>query len=165
MKEKSRQEIHRLLSLLDMKNGAVNLDFIVDSQGEVYIIEIGPRNGGNLITDIIKEASGVDLAKYTIMTALGMDCTDLKEKPIHTYVSSYVIHSLEDGVFDDIWISEDIIRFDLFVSKGEQVYRFDNGGLGVGAMLIKYSSTEQMIWCMDHMEEFIKVKIKEARNT
>lgn len=164
LKEKARIEIQRLLSLLNMKNGAVNLDFMVDRQGEVYIIEIGPRNGGNLITDVIKEASGVDLAKYTIMAALDMDCTNLKEQPIHTYMSSYVIHALEDGEFDDVWISEeiqdDIVRSDLFVSRGERVYRFDNGGFGVGAMVIKHSSIEQMTWRMDHMEEYIKVRVK-----
>ena len=164
LKEKARKEIGRLLSQLGMKNGAVNLDFIVDQEGEVYILEIGPRNGGNLITDAIKEASGVDLAKYTIMAALGMDCTDLKEQPIHTFTSSYVIHALEDGIFDDIYISEDIskdiIRKDFFVKKGEQIYKFDNGGFGIGAMLIKHGSVEQMTYRMDHMEEFIRVKVR-----
>lgn len=164
LKEKARLEIERFLTLLGMKNGAVNLDFIINQMGEVYIIEIGPRNGGNLITDAIKYASNVDLAKYTIMNAVGMDCSDLKMEPIHTYTSSYVVHALEDGVYEDVWISDeikdDIVRFDMFIEKGEQVYKFDNGGFGIGAMLIKYASVEQMTYRMDHMEEFIKVIVK-----
>lgn len=165
LKEKARQEIQRLMQALHMKNGALNLDFIVDKKGEVFIIEIGPRNGGNLITDVIACGSDVDLAKYTIRSALGEDCSDLKPAPIHTYVSSYVVHALKNGTFQEVWISDeikdDIIRFDMFVDVGESVYKFDNGGFGIGAMLIKYTSVEEMTYRMDHMEEYIKVIVKE----
>lgn len=164
LKEKAKNEIQRLLDLLEMKIGAINLDFIVDKSGEVYILEIGPRNGGNLITDAIRCASNVDLAKYTIMAALGMDCTTLLEKPIHTYTSSYVLHSIQDGVYDHIelvnGIESDILCLDLFVEKGEYIHRFENGGFGIGAMLIKHKSIEEMCYRMDHMEEFIRVIIR-----
>lgn len=161
LKEKARAEIQRLMNLLGMKNGALNLDFIVDKNGDVYILEIGPRNGGNLITDAIQAAIDVDLAEYTIKNAVGESCDDLKEKPVKQFVSSYVIHALDNGVFDSLWISDeikdDIILSDLFVPYGEKVQRFDNGGFGIGAMLIKHKSCEEMLYRMDHMEEYIKV--------
>ena len=161
LKEKARAEIQRLMNLLGMKNGALNLDFIVDKNGDVYILEIGPRNGGNLITDAIQAAIDVDLVEYTIKNAVGESCDDLKEKPVKQFVSSYVIHALDNGIFDSLWISDeikdDIILSDLFVPYGEKVYRFDNGGFGIGAMLIKHKSCEEMLYRMDHMEEFIKV--------
>lgn len=164
LKEKARLEIQRMMTLLGMKNGAINLDFIVDKDGDVYILEIGPRNGGNLITDAIKESIGVDLAEYTIKNAVGESCDDLQEKPINQYVSSYVIHSLEDGVFDSLWISdeikEDIIQYDLFEEIGSNINRFDNGGFGIGAALIKHKSVDEMLYRMDHMEEFIKVLVR-----
>ena len=164
LKNKAKLEIQRLMSLLGMQNGAINLDFIVDKYGEVYILEIGPRNGGNLITDAIKEAIDVDLAEYTIKNAVGEDCSDIKEKPIKQYVSSYVIHSLKNGLFDSVWISDeikdDIIVSDLFQDHRSPIMRFDNGGFGIGAMLIKHKSIEEMLYRMDHMEEYIKVLVK-----
>ncbi len=164
LKEKARLEIQRMMDLLGMKNGALNLDFIVDKTGDVYILEIGPRNGGNLITDAIKEATDVDLAEYTIRNAVGEPCNDLKEKAVNQYVSSYVIHALDDGIFDSLWISDkikdDIILSDLFVPYGAKVHRFDNGGFGIGAMLIKHKDIDEMLYRMDHMEEFIKVVLK-----
>ena len=162
--EKARAEIQRMMSLLNMKSGALNLDFIVDKYGDVYILEIGPRNGGNLITDVLKIAMDVDLAEYTIKNAVGEDCSDLKEKPLKQLTSSYVIHALEDGVFDSLWISdeikEDILLSDLFVEKGDKVNKFNNGGFGIGAMLIKFNSVEEMLYRMDHMEEYIKVIVE-----
>lgn len=164
LKIKARAEIQRLMDLLGMKMGALNLDFIVDKDGDVYILEIGPRNGGNLITDAIKCATGVDLAEYTIRNAVGDNCNDLKEKEVNQFVSSYVIHSLNNGTFKDVWISDeiknDIIKSDLFVEKGEKINRFDNGGFGIGAMLIKHNSIEEMLYRMDNMEEFIRVLVE-----
>ncbi len=163
LKEKGRTEIQRLLSYLGMKNGAVNLDFIVDKEGNIYILEIGPRNGGNLITDAIKYASGVDLAKYTVMSALGMDCIELHEEPVRTFTSSYVVHAQKDGEYRGIQISDeiknDIVRFDMFITKGEKVHRFNNGGYGMGAMLIRHRSIDEMLYRMDHMEEYIKLLV------
>lgn len=164
LKAKAKAEINRLMKLLGMKFGAINMDFIIDSKGDVYIIEIGPRNGGNLITDVIREASGVDLAKCTVQAALGLDLNEDFNKPIHTYVSSYVVHSLHDGIYDKTEISseikDDIILFKDLTQSGDEVQMFDNAALGTGAMLIKYDSIEQMVERMDNMEKYIGVKTK-----
>lgn len=163
LKEKAKNEISRLMKLLNMKFGAINMDFIIDKNGKIYIIEIGPRNGGNLITDIIKQASDIDLAKCTVQAALGLELNEDFDKPIHTYVSSYITHSVKDGVYRDIEISDkiknDIILNKIFYENGDKVKRFDNAGLGIGAMLIKYDNIENMVYKMDNMEEFIKVRV------
>lgn len=164
LKAKAKAEINRLMKLLGMKFGAINMDFIIDSKGDVYIIEIGPRNGGNLITDVIREASGIDLAKCTIQAALGLEFDRDFDKPIHTYVSSYVVHSLHDGIYDKTEISseikDDIILFKDLTQSGDKVQMFDNAALGTGAMLIKYDSIEQMVERMDNMEKYIRVETK-----
>ena len=164
LKAKAKAEIDRLMKLLGMKFGAINMDFIVDSKGDVYIIEIGPRNGGNLITDVIREASGVDLAKCTVQAALGLDLGEDLSKPITKYVSSYVVHSLKNGIYEGTEISDsikdDIILFKDLTDVGAPVERFDNAALGTGAMLIKYDSIDEMVRRMDNMEEYIRVETK-----
>lgn len=164
LRDKAHGEIQRLMTLLGMKNGAINLDFMFDENEDLYIIEIGPRNGGNLITDAIKEATGVDLAEYTIKSALGEDCTDLAELPLKEYVSSFVIHSLETGTLDsleiDDSIKDDIILSDMFEPWGAHAEPFNNGSFGLGAMLIKHSSLDEMLYRMDNMEKFVRIKVK-----
>ena len=164
LKAKAKAEIDRLMKLLGMKFGAINMDFIVDSKGDVYIIEIGPRNGGNLITDVIREASGVDLAKCTVQAALGLDLGEDLSKPITKYVSSYVVHSLKNGIYEGTEISDaikdDIILFKDLTDVGAPVERFDNAALGTGAMLIKYDSIDEMVRRMDNMEEYIRVRTR-----
>ena len=161
LKQKAWDEINRLMKLLHMRFGAINMDFIVDKKGDVYIIEIGPRNGGNLITDVIREASGIDLAKCSVQAALGLDVDADFNAPQHTLVSSYVVHALNDGKYLETQISpqiqQDIILFKDLTEVGDVVQRFDNASMGTGAMLIKHNTLDDMIYRMDHMEEFIKV--------
>lgn len=164
LQQKARKEIERLMQLLDIKMGAINMDFMIDEEENIYILEIGPRNGGNLITDVIKEANGIDLAEYTLRAAVGEDCSFLKDKKPHTYVSSYVVHALKDGAFEKVHIEEsikkDILRWDMFVKEGEMIHRFNHGGYGIGAMLIKHQTVEEMLERMDHMEKYIRVGVK-----
>jgi biotin carboxylase len=163
-REKARKEIQNALADLGFKNGAVNLDFMFKEDGEIFIIELGPRNGGNLITDAISVAGNVDLAEYTIKLAVGDDVSDLVEENMDKFVSSYIWHAQKDGIFNDISISnelrEKIILSDILVDKGTKIKRFDNGGFGLGAALLKFDSMEQMLYMMDHMEEFYEVQYK-----
>ena len=164
LRETALTEIQRLLSLLGMKMGAVNLDFIVDRTGDVYILEIGPRNGGNLITDAIRAANKIDLAKLTILAAIGEECV-IPPRPLEEMmVSSYILHSLENGFFDHIdicdTIRKDILLMDIWVKNGDPVNRFEHGGFGLGAALIRHPDMKTMCERMDHMEKYIKVITK-----
>lgn len=161
--ETAKNELTRLMRLLGMTMGAYNIEYIFDNAGRFYLLEVGPRNGGNLITDTIKCGTGIDLAKYTLMAAVGESCAQLRQKPFETCVSSYIVHAMEDGVYKDLWISDeikdDILRLDMFVKPGEQVRKFDNASYGIGAAIIRFDNQEQMCYRLDHMEEYIKVRL------
>ncbi|MBN4046861.1 ATP-grasp domain-containing protein, partial [bacterium AH-315-P07] len=69
--ENAHAETQRMLELLGMKMGALNFDFHYDKSGNFSFLELGPRNGGNLIPETIQHSTGVDLVKYTVDSALG----------------------------------------------------------------------------------------------
>src|SRR5699024_2708216 len=66
---KIHEEMQRLFDLLDMKTGAYNFDIRVDKNENIYLMEIGPRNGGNYIPQVTKYATGVNMLEYTIKAA------------------------------------------------------------------------------------------------
>lgn len=161
-RERARKEIQKALAALGFKNGAVNLDFMFLENGDIFIIELGPRNGGNLITDAIEMAGGVNLAKYTIKAALGEDLSELKETNMSRYISSYIWHSRADGIYDGIFISDQlqrkILRSDILVERGSAIHRFDHGGFGIGAALLEFDSMDEMLYMMDHMEDYYEIR-------
>ena len=56
----------------DVKNLLVELEeYIIDNQKRIWILEIGPRNGGMLIPFLIEKSTGIDLTELTLRQAVG----------------------------------------------------------------------------------------------
>jgi len=159
----AHKESQRLLSLLGMKIGALNFDFVFSEDGKFYFLELGPRNGGCLIPEVIRYATGVDLIKYTVDAALGLPCEGLNMKPVDGSWSSYMIHSIEDGAFKNLWLSERaqkyIAEHDVQVQPGEKVNSFSGSHDTLGTMILKYPSQDEMLDMIDNMERDIRVII------
>lgn len=162
--EQAHSETQRLLNLLGIKMGALNFDFHYNKNGDFSFLELGPRNGGNLIPEVIKYATGVDLIKYTVDSALGFDCSELEMKNTKGYYSCYMVHSLQNGVVKEIWYSNEIknniIEENIFVKQGDKVNKFDGSNHTLGTMIMKFESQNEMLEKMDNMEKYLKVIVE-----
>jgi biotin carboxylase len=162
--DKIHGEIQRLLTLLDMKTGAYNFDIRIDRDENVYLMEVGPRNGGNLIPQVTKYATGVDMVEYTIKAAMGIDCSDLKMVEPAGHWSCYMVHSMKAGVLRDVWIDEDfrknnLVEFEMLYSAGDKIDAFTGSNGTLGTMILKFNSQEEMIEKMDNMTRWVKVEL------
>lgn len=164
IQQEARAQIERLFKLLNMHMGAYNIEYIVNQSGQVYILEIGPRNGGNLITDAINAATDVNLAAYTVRQAVGDDVSDLTQKEPYRCASSYIVHALSDGIYKGIeidpQIEKKIVIKQIYVKPGDKVKRFKNASDDVGAMVLVFDSTEEMCRIIDHMNDYIRVIVE-----
>ncbi len=159
--EIAHSETQRLLTLLGMKSGALNFDFVFTAEGKFYFLELGPRNGGNLIPEVTFYATGIDMVKYTVNAALGIDCSDLAMAPVKGYWASYIVHSLDDGLFDRLEVSErmknKIVEQNILVKPGDQVNQFSGSHDTLGTMILRFDSAEEMLEMMDNMENDLRV--------
>ena len=164
IQEKAKAQISRLFGLLHMHMGGYNIEYIVGQDDEVYILEIGPRNGGNLISDAIRVSTGVDLAAYTVRQAVGDDCSALAQDPPVCCCSSYILHAQKDGIFRRLEIEESIrdkiVLEYLDVKDGDPVKRFRNAGFGIGYLLVRFPDTEEMCDVIDHMNDYVHVIVE-----
>lgn len=70
--EKVKNEIYKALDALEVRYGASHSEFKVDSEGNIKIIEIGSRMGGDCIgSELVRQSTGFDFVKMVIETALG----------------------------------------------------------------------------------------------
>lgn len=70
--EKIVREIFKALDALQIKNSASHSEFKIDKNGNIRIIEIGARMGGDCIgSDLIKISTGYDFLELTLKVALG----------------------------------------------------------------------------------------------
>ena len=157
---KIHNEFQRALTLLDMKSMAYNLEARLNKNGDVYIMEIAPRNGGTFIPQVTHYATGVDMTEYTIKAAMGMDCSDLKMVEPTGFWAAYEFHTFESGILKDIWIEENfkksnLVELEMFCKIGDKIEAaVDENGLGI--MILKFASQEEMIEKMDDMYKWVK---------
>ena len=158
-------EINRLMSLLKMNIGSLNFDIMIDHKDEIYLMEIGPRGGGNFISDVIKYSTGVDLAKLLVDAALGIDSESLVTNKESLCYSSYMLHSNRAGIFKDLEIEsaiqENIVESEVFIQKGDYVNAFENSSHTLGYFILRFDSSEEMLSKMDLITEQIKIKLEE----
>ncbi|MDB5136338.1 MAG: putative carbamoyl-phosphate-synthetase [Mucilaginibacter sp.] len=161
IQDKAHNEIERLMQLLNMKAGELNFDMMIDKNDRLFLMEIAPRGGGNLISEIIRYSTGIDMAKYVVDCALGLDCGDLCMYREAKYYSCYTLHSQNEGYFKDVIIDEsvrqNIVEQLLFIKPGDWVKSFENLGSSLGELILKYDSAEEMIEKMDSMSDRVRV--------
>lgn len=165
LKEKVDIEIQKLITALGMKTCAYNIEVILDENDKIYVLELGPRNGGSYIPQLIQYATGVDLVKFTILAAIGEDCSGLKMAGTKGCFSNYMILSTVSGKFKEIWFDENFQKNNLLdvyctSAPGEEVRAYQNTTHSLGTILFKASSVEEMIQITENIEKYYKVIVE-----
>lgn len=165
-KKKIDDELQRLITALGMKTCAYNIEVILDENDTPFVLELGPRNGGSYIPQLIKYATGVDLVKYTILGALGEDCSDLEMKETVGVWSNYMIMSHASGSFNGIWFEDSFKKNNLLevhctYKEGDAVRPYKNTTDSMGTILFTADSVEEMIKITSNMDNYYRVVVKE----
>ncbi|RDU64787.1 acetyl-CoA carboxylase biotin carboxylase subunit family protein [Helicobacter sp. MIT 14-3879] len=160
----TRKEIERLISLLNMKTGAYNFDIRLKNK-QVYFLEVAPRNGGNLIPQVIEKTFGIDLVRASICASLGLSLDWFRESisnvKVLGYFACYVLHSKINGVFRGLSLgdefSKDVVFKQLFIREGDLVSSFNGSNATLGIIIFKSNSEDEMLYRMENMNRFVKI--------
>lgn len=158
-------ELQRLMTSLNMKSNAYNVEAIVGQDDKVYILELGARSGGSLIPQITECATGVNMVTYVIKAAMGEDCSGLQMTEPHGCWSNYMVHANETGKFAGIWFDEDfkknhLVEYVTDIKEGDDVHKFRDAQDCTGELIIKYDNTDQMFQMIKDMDKYVKVLVK-----
>lgn len=66
-----RETLSKLVECAGIVQGAMNIELIADVSGDIYIIDVGPRNGGNYLPSFFSHISGDDIVGATLKVAVG----------------------------------------------------------------------------------------------
>lgn len=163
--EKIHNEIQRLLSLLNMKLGAYNFDIRIDKEENVYLMEVGPRNGGNFIPQVIRYATEIDMIEYTIKSAVGEKCDDIKMKETNGFWSYYAIHSLKEGILKEIKIDEKVKKYNIVETHlnyevNDYIPAFIGANACIGILIMRFNTMKEMLDMMDNSEKWINLIVE-----
>lgn len=95
-----REMVEKALTTLKIQNSPSHTEIKLNSCGELYIIEVGPRQGGDYITsDLVRLSTGYDMVHGAVNLALGNFTTPQLSKSMHSGVYFYCQLAPEIGDF------------------------------------------------------------------
>ena len=143
-----------------MRNLVFNLDAMLDANGELVVLEVGPRAGGNCLPAVIKAHTGVDLVDIAIRQALGAEVlkATYQSKPTGSH-ATWMIHSRREGVLNGLHVENGIApcirEIELTAAPGTEVRRFTSSRDTLGYALLSFPSTTAMADLLARMSEMI----------
>jgi biotin carboxylase len=153
--------INKLVRELKIEFGAFNVEVIVDKNNEVYLIELGPRNGGNYIPNFLNLIFGIDTIKLSIMCCMGEKVDVSVPKKNDKFYFSFNIHSHYDGILKNIFIDERVIKNIVYrfpsIKSGEKVYTFNGSNKVIEIIFMEFNDYDIWFDIINNPEKYIKV--------
>lgn len=156
--------LQTLIDKLNIWSGAMNVELVIDKNDRVWLIDVGPRNGGNMIPDLLGNIFGVDVVEMTILSAMG-EPPYTKVREGTPYYATHNLHSARDGRFAGVRYSEEIkpyiIRECIYKKQGDPVEYFDNAAKALGIVFFKFDSEETMQRLLGNVNMHIEILLEE----
>lgn len=163
--EDLEQQLQRLMTLLQMKSNAYNVEAIVGEDDKVYLLELGARSGGSLIPQVTEYATGVNMVTYVIKAAMGEDCSALSQVEPKGFWSNYMVHSKKTGKyvsieFEETFKNKHLVDWVSDIKEGDEVHKFRDAQDCIGEFILKYDNMEQMFEVIKNIDKYVKVIVK-----
>ena len=159
--EELKNEIQRLLHLLNMGTSIYNIETREGTNGKAYIMEVSPRGGGNRLAECLHYATGVDLVKNTVRAAVGLPVEGVEQKAYDGCWAEVILHSDKTGIFDSLWIADDIkenvFERDLWIEAGTRVGGFSAANEAIGTLVLRFDTDERLQLVMKDINQYVKV--------
>lgn len=157
-------DIQKIINILELKTGVYNVEVRFSKDNKPYILEMGARNGGNMVPQVIEYATGVNLVEYTLKAGMGEDCSMLTQKPVNGFWSYHIIHSLQTGIlknitFEETFKKKNLVELHLMKNIGDEIKSFQGSGEIFGIMILKFSSFDEMKTKMNNIENYVNIII------
>ena len=161
--EELKSEIQRLLKLLHMQTAVYNIETREGTDGKAYIMELSPRGGGNRLSECLRYATGVDMITNMVKYSVGMPIDSIEQKPYEGCWAEIILHSDQEGVFKELWISDEIagnvIERDLWIEPGTRAGGFKGANEAIGTLILRFETKRKLEMVLANQGRYVAVKI------
>ena len=156
-----KNELQRLMVLLNMKTGIYNIETRLCKNGKAYIMEVSPRGGGNRLSEMLNYSTNTNIIEYAVRAAMGENTVALCAPNYSGYLAEIILHSDKKGVFGNIEVAESfknkVVETDLWVSPGDKVECFDGANHAIGTLVMRYDSLDELNSAMNKIKSWCNV--------
>lgn len=168
---KIKKSVKKVLDLLEVHSSPFDFDMVVDRAGNIFILEMSLRIGGNGIPKLISYADGYDLYESALKSALGKVVPLAKSKPSQLFTGVFLITSNKSGLLKNIVSREKMLEKygdnikDLVydVAVGEQVEKFISGNHRLGHFILQSKSENQLMALAAKLKKDLSLQVSGAK--
>lgn len=157
--------LQRIVTLLDIRFGELNVEVLVGKGGVPYVLELGARAGGNMIPVQLSDASGVDLVAANVLCAMGEDPGDLDFDGEGRCCAHVVLHAETSGCFAGVQYSDEmaphVYREVLYVPPGGRVEAFDGADKAVGIAFLEFGDADEVDRLLGDVRRHVRLSVEE----
>ena len=89
---------------------------------------------------------------------------DVEQKPYNGCWAEIILHSEKAGVFDSLWISDEIkdniVERDLWIESNTEVGGFSGANEAIGTLVLRFDTQEQLEEVLTNQSKYVKVVLK-----
>jgi len=159
-----KNTLNKMIDKLGLKFGSINIELVVDKGNKVWLIDVGPRAGGNMIPDLLSVIYNVDVVKMAVLTSMG-EQVETKIYNEECYYATYNLHSAQNGIYENIVFSDEIekyiIKKCLYKKTGDKVDYFDNASKALGIVFMQFPDENTQKKVLESINDSIQIKLTE----
>ncbi len=154
-------QVRSIIEKSGFMNGAINIEARVSSKGKTYVMEIGPRCGGNYVPQAVMHATGFNIVKAIMDNIEGCPTSEKSNKAMAS--AYYVIHAGKQGTLRDIvfksGIDDYIAEKHIYFQPGQKVIPFYNSSAALGVVILKCDDVDLLRGIIRNIHEYIQVLV------
>lgn len=164
-KKRVWEEVERLLKAVHFTDGGINVEVRITANRDIYIVEIGPRTGGNYVPQLMEVATGFDEMTTVIQIAMKDYHVTRNTTNNKGYVWQYIIGAGRQGIYKELWIHDAIkkkVRY-LYIHKkeGDLLDDYINSSGVIGVAILEFDSLEEMEKVIENIDDYVMVVMEE----
>lgn len=156
-----REELQRLIALLDLRTGIFNVETRLCTNGKSYIMEMSPRGGGNRLAEMLELSTGQEIIKNSVNAALGLEVRGISDPVYSETISEIILHSPCSGAFDRMAVMNphggEILEEDLWIKKGDAINGFTGANQAIGTLVLRHLCNRDAVEALDSMSSWLKI--------
>lgn len=163
LKQRITDDIERAIRLSGLRHLSFNLEVMVDKDENIYLMELGPRNGGNCIPEVIQYYTHVNLVAMAVEAALGnsVPVVPFDNNKCYAY---YALHTSKEGVYRGYELKKtfqsNLKNSYLFLKDGDKIGAFLGSNQTIGILLLEFNSQQEMNAFFEFPEQYISLQIE-----
>lgn len=155
------EECEKLAKILNLKDGRLHLQYVMDAEGNPYVLEYTRRMSGDLYSYPVQRALGIDTPEWIVKAECGLNCKDCPKDIVqHGYVGRHCLRATRNGTIKNYSIDPELEKYIfnrvVWISPSLEITNYKAQRFGV--IFFEFPSRDIMDKIVSRIDDYISVE-------